>query len=109
MRLAKLTPSVQTLDLRAVKPAERQAWEQGREHRSSTKLGYNYKWQKARERHLEKEPLCRACMAEGRLNDVDLHVDHVVPHKGNQTLFWARDNWQTLCASHHSEKTARGE
>jgi len=109
VKLAKLGQTIKTADLRSVKALEEKPWEHSGKARSSTAMGYNYKWQKARERHLQKEPLCRACAAEGRLNAFDLHVDHIVPHRGNQELFWSSSNWQTLCASHHSQKTARGE
>jgi len=34
-------------------------------------------------------------------------VDHIIPHKGNQKLFWDPQNWQTLCKAHHDEKTRR--
>jgi 5-methylcytosine-specific restriction endonuclease McrA len=29
-------------------------------------------------------------------------VDHIVPHRGNRGLFWARSNWQSLCATCHN-------
>ena len=29
--------------------------------------------------------------------------DHIVPHRGNATLFWDVENWQSLCTAHHSE------
>jgi hypothetical protein len=34
-------------------------------------------------------------------------VDHVVPHRGDQVLFWESSNWQTLCRSCHELKSAR--
>ncbi|WP_233882799.1 HNH endonuclease [Brevibacillus laterosporus] len=34
-------------------------------------------------------------------------VDHIVPHKGDKTLFWDRKNWQPLCEQCHNRKTAR--
>ncbi|ELK38933.1 HNH endonuclease, partial [Brevibacillus agri BAB-2500] len=34
-------------------------------------------------------------------------VDHIVPHKGDMRKFWDRMNWQALCASCHSKKTAK--
>ena len=33
-------------------------------------------------------------------------VDHIEPHKGDDTLFWDQDNWQPLCKPCHSRKTA---
>jgi 5-methylcytosine-specific restriction protein A len=35
-------------------------------------------------------------------------VDHVIPHRGNERLFWDEGNWQALCHECHSAKTARG-
>jgi HNH endonuclease len=34
-------------------------------------------------------------------------VDHIVPHRGDMTLFWDPTNWQTLCDSCHGKKTTR--
>jgi 5-methylcytosine-specific restriction protein A len=34
-------------------------------------------------------------------------VDHIVPHKGDQTLFFDRANLQPLCKSCHDRKTAK--
>jgi 5-methylcytosine-specific restriction protein A len=34
-------------------------------------------------------------------------VDHVVPHRGQASLFWDVTNYQALCKSHHSAKTVR--
>lgn len=70
---------------------------------SSTQRGYGYKWQQAREGYLRKHPICVKC---DRLT-VATEVDHIIPHKGDMVLFWDRSNWQSLCKSHHSEKTAR--
>lgn len=33
-------------------------------------------------------------------------VDHIVPHKGDLSLFWSRSNWQSLCKRCHDIKTA---
>lgn len=33
-------------------------------------------------------------------------VDHIVPHKKDQKLFWRRSNWQALCKPCHDRKTA---
>lgn len=69
---------------------------------SSTARGYGYRWQKAREGHLRNNPLCVMCKElDGRANPATV-VDHRIPHRGDQTLFWDRTNWQSLCAHHHS-------
>jgi hypothetical protein len=28
-------------------------------------------------------------------------VDHKIPHRGNEVLFWDQGNWQTLCKLCH--------
>jgi 5-methylcytosine-specific restriction protein A len=33
-------------------------------------------------------------------------LDHIIPHKGDMTLFWDPTNWQGLCKGCHSRKTA---
>lgn len=70
--------------------------------------GYGYRWQKARLHHLKQHPLCIRCKAEGRVTEATV-VDHRVPHRGDQALFWDPDNWDSLCASHHSADKQREE
>jgi 5-methylcytosine-specific restriction protein A len=69
--------------------------------RSTAARGYGGRWQRARLLHLKAHPLCVMCQSAGivRLGNV---VDHVVPHRGDDALFWNPENWQTLCAMHHS-------
>jgi 5-methylcytosine-specific restriction protein A len=50
--------------------------------------------------------LCVQCEAAGRLEPATV-VDHVIPHHGDQALFWAEANWQGLCKRCHDAKTAR--
>jgi 5-methylcytosine-specific restriction protein A len=73
----------------------------------STARGYDYRWQQARERFLMRHPLCVMCEAQGRVTAAS-EVDHITPHRGDETLFWDQLNWQPLCKSHHSSKTASG-
>jgi 5-methylcytosine-specific restriction protein A len=48
------------------------------------------------------------CFEEGRIRQA-VQIDHVVPHKGDQRLFWDSDhNWQSLCASCGTAKSAKG-
>lgn len=80
---------------------------------SSSQRGYNSRWQKARETFLRRHPLCKMCEAEGRLTPATI-VDHIIPHRGDQALFWDTGNWQPLCKPHHDkvkqaeEKRSRG-
>lgn len=68
--------------------------------------GYTSRWDKLRKLHLQRHPLCVHCESEGKLTPAT-EVDHVIPHRGDQSLFWNEGNWQSLCKSHHSAKTAR--
>ena len=43
------------------------------------------------------------CAAADRVTTAAL-VDHIVPHKGNWTLFKDPDNLQSLCRIHHDVK-----
>ena len=36
-------------------------------------------------------------------------VDHIKPHKGDETLFWDETNWQALCKPHHDIDKQREE
>jgi len=73
---------------------------------SSTQRGYTYQWQKARAAYLLIHPLCVECQTGGKVRPAT-EVDHIIPHQGDQELFWDESNWQGLCKPHHSEKTAR--
>lgn len=68
--------------------------------------GYNRRWQKARATYLGRNPLCKCCGESGRVV-VAAVVDHIIPHKGDQALFWNTSNWQPLCKPCHDSKTAR--
>lgn len=35
-------------------------------------------------------------------------TDHVVPHRGNMTVFWDASQWQALCAECGARKTQAG-
>lgn len=71
---------------------------------SASKRGYNSRWQKARVRYLHSHPLCVECKKEGELTQATV-VDHIVPHRGDQKLFWDESNWQPLCKHCHDKKT----
>jgi len=69
---------------------------------------YSYKWQKARLSFLASNPLCVMCESENRFTPADV-VDHIVPHRGNEALFWNQSNWQPLCKRHHDRDKKRIE
>lgn len=75
---------------------------------NSHQRGYTRRWSKARKIFLAAHPLCQECESLGVI-EAAFVVDHVVPHRGNEELFWDQRNWQALCETCHNAKTARGE
>jgi len=78
-----------------------------RQRGTSNERGYTYRWQKEREAYLIRNPLCENCLNKHDVIRAATEVDHIIPHKGNMKLFWDVDNWQGLCKSCHSKKTAK--
>jgi 5-methylcytosine-specific restriction protein A len=77
-----------------------------RERPSAARRGYGRPWRRARAAFLAQHPLCVACRAQGRVVAASV-VDHVVPHRGDQRLFWDTGNWAPSCKPCHDAKTAR--
>lgn len=75
---------------------------------TANQRGYNYAWQKARLVHLAAHPLCGYCDRAGLVVAASV-VDHIVAHNGDQTLFWDRGNWQSLCKPCHDSVKQREE
>lgn len=71
---------------------------------SANDRGYTYQWHKERKKFLAENPWCSECLKQGIYTPAT-EVDHVIPHKGNQELFWDRNNWDSKCKSCHSRKT----
>ncbi|MBC3411292.1 MULTISPECIES: HNH endonuclease [Pseudomonas] len=97
-RLKTLSPRIKEgagLRLKVVTPG---SWRSGM---TSTQRGYDYRWQKARDRHLRANPLCVYCAKVGKTAAASV-VDHIIPHRGDQALFWDEGNWQSLCGPCHS-------
>jgi 5-methylcytosine-specific restriction enzyme A len=63
---------------------------------SARARGYTTKWDKARATWFRRSPLCVCCEANGVVHQASV-LDHVIPHKGDQSLFWNTANWQGLC------------
>ncbi len=105
-KLLTLKPKLLVLDTRRVPTMQAGGWRT--ESMTSTQRGYGYKWQQARLAFLREHPLCVMCEAEGRV-EVATVVDHKIPHRGDQKLFWRRSNWQPLCSTHHSRDKQREE
>lgn len=63
------------------------------------------RWRTVSKQFLHKHPMCRQCELLGT-HEPATCVDHIIPHRGNQTLFWEQGNWQPLCDRCHGIKTA---
>ena len=74
--------------------------EKGRENSKLYSTGY---WQKQRRAQLSKDPLCAACLLEGRVVQAEA-IDHVFPHRQNAEKF-KTNLFQSLCIAHHTIKT----
>jgi 5-methylcytosine-specific restriction endonuclease McrA len=69
---------------------------------------YGYRWARYRAKFLRKAEnvLCRQCRARGLLVPATV-VDHIQPARLRPDLFWDPANHAPMCASCHSEKSAR--
>ena len=86
-KLFKLTNNAPAKDSRTPEAYERQRL-------------YDRKWRKQRNYFLQSNPLCIMCKHIGMVTAATV-VDHVIPHNGNEKLFWDINNWQPLCKKHH--------
>lgn len=59
------------------------------------------RWRRESREFLSEFPYCAVC---GQPASV---VDHIVPHRGDESIFFDRRNWQPLCHAHHGAKTMR--
>jgi 5-methylcytosine-specific restriction protein A len=64
---------------------------------------YGRRWRAVRELFLAKNPVCAKCSGITAATE----VDHVIPHRGDQAIFWSEANWMALCKACHSRKTAK--
>lgn len=114
-RLSRLPSRLRTLDsrlLRAPEPGHGQTANQRynaqrRRDSETARLYSTRRWQSLRAEQLTREPLCRMCMAEDRVTAAVV-CDHVEPHRGDVTKFWAGP-FQSLCKRHHDSEKQREE
>lgn len=77
------------------------------EHRkAAARLYRTGQWQALRRHQLTMQPFCAECLKAGKYM-LASEVDHVVPHRNDEALFYDPLNLQSLCHSCHSTKTAR--
>lgn len=73
----------------------------------STKWYNSARWKATRDGYFREHPLCADIFKRhGVLPVRATDLDHIKPHREDWTLFWDRNNWQGLCHSCHSHKTA---
>lgn len=78
----------------------------------ASKMGFytSTKWRKTREYVLDREPLCRICLENGKVKPAEI-VDHITPiskkdyddyiNKGEESIVLAFENLRPLCHYHH--------
>lgn len=88
-------PSVRQSALAAVQPRLRG---------TTKERGYDQVWKRVRADHLRREPLCRKCRELCRAVP-GIDVDHIIPIALRPDLRLDDENLQTLCETHHSQKT----
>ena len=63
-------------------------------------------WKRLRRSVMSDEPCCQRCLGNAIIK-ITTDIDHIVPHRGDHSLFYDRSNLQGLCHECHSWKTAR--
>jgi 5-methylcytosine-specific restriction protein A len=63
---------------------------------SARARGYDSKWDRERAAYLAVHTTCVRCGAPSTI------VNHIVPHRGDRSLFWRRSNWEAVCTPCHS-------
>lgn len=73
----------------------------------ATQVYHSQRWRILRAIHLNREPLCRACYANGERVVPAVLVDHVVSIRVDPSRAYDDTNLQALCQGCHNAKTAR--
>lgn len=73
--------------------------------RANTNLYNSYRWRTLRASVIKAQPYCAICGTMGD-DDNPLTVDHIICPRGDEGLFYDKDNCQTLCRHCHAIKTA---
>lgn len=83
--------------------------EQDARRGSAAKRGYGWRWRNYRVRFLREHALCECPECDAgrkRVTPAEV-VDHIIPHRGDERLFWDPKNHQALSKRCHDRKTAR--
>jgi len=77
-------------------------------YRSKVQSWYNSRqWKANRLAQLRAEPLCSYCAKRDKITPASV-ADHVIPHKGDEGMFW-HGKLQSLCKFCHDSVKAREE
>lgn len=95
--------------MRSIRKVGRSAPIKGRFAHVAKGNPYDYKWQQRRIVYLRQNPFCVHCRDLGLIGVAATVVDHIIPHQGNQQLFWDQSNWQGLCKPCHDGWKQRQE
>ena len=85
--------------------ARRKPWDHG--GRSADRRGYGRQHRQLREQLLREEPLCRICVAKGRVTPATI-ADHVKPISQGGAIHDI-NNLQPVCFDCHNDKTLRDQ
>lgn len=88
-------------------PAREERIASDRARGSAASRGYGRRWRVAARAFLAQHPICMC--GDDNCGRLATEVDHIRPHRGNERLFWDRENWQALTKECHAAKTGRGE
>lgn len=61
-------------------------------------------WEKIRAKQLSANPLCAACLIDGRITQAN-HVDHLFAWAAIGPAAFTRNIFQSLCSQHHGIKS----
>ena len=70
--------------------------------------GYTNEWLARARDYRRRHPLCAMCLKRGKVTPCQC-VDHIIPHRGDEVLFWDETNWQSLCNRCHNGPKRREE
>lgn len=105
LQMAKLKgpqPRLTLVSTRLAPINDRKEWDRQRDLANSWRGWYDTsKWKELRWEVLTRDKFtCKRC-DEAQVDTSLLVADHIIPHRGDASLFWNKKNLQTLCKSCH--------
>ena len=80
---------------------KRRQYDKHRNDKYPWRKWYNLQaWRNLRAEVLAKDPFCVLCLSEGIATPSTV-ADHIIPHKGDEALFWDKSNIRGVCKPHH--------